>query len=139
MLAQQYYAHPANAFWKIMGALTGAHIELPYHERLELLQHAHIALWDVLQSCERPGSLDAHITAEHANDFSQFFSQHPHISHIYFNGAKAEQAFRKFVLNHQPLPALQLQRLPSTSPAHAAMPYADKLSAWSRCMPILNS
>jgi len=128
--AQQYYAHPHNTFWKIMGELTGAQPQLPYEQRLEKLMQAGIALWDVLQTCERKGSLDADIKHEQANDFSTFLANHPHITHVYFNGGKAEQSFRKFVLKEQPLPELKLRRLPSTSPAHAGMPYEAKLSEW---------
>ena len=127
---QQYYAHPHNAFWKIMGELTGAHPVLPYAQRLAILKSCSIALWDVLASCEREGSLDADIRAEAANDFATFFTRHPHIGRVCFNGSKAEQSFRKFVLGKQVLPQLEFQRLPSTSPAHAGMSYADKLSAW---------
>lgn len=126
----QYYAHPANAFWKIMGELVGAHPGLPYAEKLAILKSSGIALWDVLALCEREGSLDAAIKGESANDFTAFFARHPHISKVCFNGSKAEQSFRKFVLDKQVLPPLELHRLPSTSPAHAGMPYADKLQAW---------
>jgi hypoxanthine-DNA glycosylase len=126
----QYYAHPQNAFWKIMGELVGAKRELPYEERLLKLTAAHIALWDVLKTCEREGSLDSDIQNETANDFAAFFKSHPLITHVFFNGAKAEQSFNKFVLGNQKLPALTFQRLPSTSPAHAGMRYAEKLRAW---------
>lgn len=127
---QRYYAHPSNAFWKIMGELVGADPALPYEARLEVLQQSAIALWDVLASCQRESSLDAHIRSEAANDFASFFARHPQISHVYFNGSKAEQSFNKFVLGKQVLPPLQLSRLPSTSPAHAGMRYPEKLAAW---------
>jgi hypoxanthine-DNA glycosylase len=127
---QQYYAHPHNAFWRIMGELTGAHPALPYPQRLQALKAAHFALWDVLHSCEREGSLDSDIAAEEANDFASFFAQHPHITHVYFNGTKAEQSFRRSVLGKQALPPLKLLRLPSTSPAHAGMRYEEKLKLW---------
>ncbi len=126
----QYYAHPQNAFWKIMGELIGAHPGLPYAQRLVLLKSSGIALWDVLATCERQGSLDADIRTEAANDFTAFFARHPHITKVYFNGSKAEQSFRKFVLGKQSLPPLGFVRLPSTSPAHAGMRYAEKLQAW---------
>ncbi len=127
---RQYYAHPANAFWKIMGELVGAHPSRPYEERLGALRSSGIALWDVLASCVRESSLDSHIRKEKANDFAAFFAGHPHITQVFFNGAKAEQSFRKFVLDRQKLPPLELHRLPSTSPAHAGMRYADKLRVW---------
>lgn len=113
-----------------MGELIGAHPGLPYAQRLTILKSSGIALWDALASCEREGSLDADIRAEAANDFTAFFAQHPHITKVCFNGSKAEQSFRKFVLDKQALPPLKFQRLPSTSPAHAGMRYEDKLQAW---------
>lgn len=127
---QQYYAHPHNAFWKIMGELTGAHPALPYAQRLQVMQNAHVALWDVLHSCERQGSLDSNIEAEQVNDFEKFFKRHPRITRICFNGAKAEESFRRYVTGRQALPELHYTRLPSTSPAHAGMRYEEKLAAW---------
>jgi TDG/mug DNA glycosylase family protein len=130
----QYYAHPQNAFWKIMGELVGFDPHLPYEERLHKLTAAHIALWDVLASCERESSLDTHIRNEKANDFATFFTQHPRITHVFFNGAKAEQSINRFVLGKQKLPPLEFVRLPSTSPAHAGMRYAEKLKVWREAM-----
>lgn len=127
----QYYAHPSNVFWKLMGELINAHPHLPYEQRLEILKSSGIALWDVLAACERgESSLDSNIKEEAANDFAEFFSKHPHIAQVFFNGSKAEQCFKKFVLDNQTLPPLALYRLPSTSPAHAGMRYTDKLKAW---------
>lgn len=134
---KQYYAHPQNAFWKIMGETIGAHPGLPYEERLKALAGAHIALWDVLSSCMRESSLDSHIRKEEANDLASFLALHPHITHVFFNGAKAEQSFKKYVLGKQKLPPLEFHRLPSTSPAHAGMRYADKLKAWKTTFKIL--
>ena len=130
LLEKQYYALPQNAFWKIMGELAGAYPDLPYEKRLDALRASGIALWDVLASCERKSSLDSHIRKESANDFALFFVQHPHITHVFFNGAKAEQCFKKFVQGKQALPPLEFCRLPSTSPAHAGMRYEGKLDAW---------
>lgn len=130
--AGEYYAHPQNAFWPLMGALFGAGRDLPYPQRLARLQSRGIALWDVLESCERPGSLDADIVESslRTNDLIGFLRRHPGIRRIYFNGAKAEACFRR----HVRLPAdlgLPRQRLPSTSPAHATLDFAAKLAAWS--------
>jgi hypoxanthine-DNA glycosylase len=127
---KQYYAHPANAFWKVMGELVGAHPFLSYEDRLEVLRSSGIALWDVLASCVRESSLDSHIRNEKANDFASFFAGHSRVMRVYFNGAKAEQSFNKFVLAKQTLPPLTFQRLPSTSPAHAGMRYEEKLELW---------
>lgn len=127
----QYYALPQNAFWKIMGELVGAGTTVSYQERLRILKASGIALWDVLASCERSeSSLDSRIRNETANDFETFFKKHPHITRVFFNGSKAEQSFKKLVLGKQQLPQLEFHRLPSTSPAHAGMRYADKLRRW---------
>jgi len=130
--AGQYYAHPRNAFWPILGELAGAAPALPYEARALKLRAAGIALWDVLASCTRRGSLDADIDPDsiHPNDFAAFFRTHPHISRVYFNGTMAEQSFRKHVLPHLVHPALHLRRLPSTSPANASLRYEQKLEAW---------
>jgi hypoxanthine-DNA glycosylase len=130
----QYYAHPQNAFWQIMGDLVGTHPNLPYPQRLHVLTATHIALWDVLHSCEREGSLDSDIEQEKANDFAAFFARYPRITCVYFNGAKAEQSFKRFVLGKQKLPPLEFARLPSTSPAHAGMRYEEKLKVWREAM-----
>ncbi len=133
LAAQQYYAHPRNAFWPIMGQLFGFAADLPYAERLMQLRARGIGLWDVLQSCERQGSLDSAIRAEQPNDFASLLQQQPGIRALAFNGAKAAQSFRKLVLpslQTQPLPVLL--NLPSTSPAHAALNQADKLRVWQQ-------
>ena len=132
LAAAQYYAHPRNAFWPIMGALFGAGPELPYRERLQRLESAGVALWDVIAACERAGSLDSAIAAAsiEANDFARLFRDCRHIRHVFFNGAAAETAFRRHVRGRIVLPALSFTRLPSTSPAHAARNFEAKLAAW---------
>ena len=132
LAAAQYYAHPRNAFWPIMGALFGAGPELPYRERLQRLEAAGVALWDVIAACERAGSLDSAIATAsiEANDFARLFRDCRHIRHVFFNGAAAETAFRRHVRGRIVLPALSFTRLPSTSPAHAARNFEAKLAAW---------
>jgi hypoxanthine-DNA glycosylase len=129
--AGRYYAHPRNSFWHIMGELFGAGRSLPYEERVERLQSVGVALWDTLQACSRPGSLDASITEDVANDFSAFFAKYPNITHVFFNGRKAEAAFRRYALPSLPEEHHIFTRLPSTSPAHAAMRLKAKVQAWS--------
>ncbi len=130
----QYYAHVRNAFWPIMGALFGAAPELAYAQRLHRLQSQGIALWDVLRCCERVGSLDVDISEASivANDFATFFAQHPRIQRVFFNGAKAETAYRKYVLPTLTgsYAALHYLRLPSTSPAHVGVTLDQKLERW---------
>lgn len=130
--AGEYYAHRQNAFWRMMAELLQFDIAMPYALKVAALQSAHIALWDVLQSCSRVGSLDAKIERESevANDFVSFFRNHAQITQLFFNGAKAEAFFRREVLAELDTSAMQLLRLPSTSPAHAALPYTEKLNAW---------
>lgn len=133
LAASRYYAHERNAFWRIMGDLVGALPSLPYEARLARLQAAGIALWDVIGRCERYGSLDADIVAGsvQANDFAGFFATYPDIERIYFNGTAAETTFRRHVLPDFADRLPPQYRLPSTSPAHAARGYAEKLAAWS--------
>jgi len=130
--ARQYYAHPRNQFWRIVGDLLGFDPALPYDERVAGLAASGIALWDVLKSCTRAGSLDADIENGSIvpNDFKKFFAGHPLIRRVYFNGATAESCYRRHVLSLLPAPPLEYRRLPSTSPAHAALSYEKKRAAW---------
>jgi hypoxanthine-DNA glycosylase len=131
---EQYYGHPQNAFWPIMGRLFGAGPELPYEARKIILIKRRVAVWDVLQSCRRAGSLDTAIErdTETPNDFATFFGEHRQVTAVFFNGQKAETAFRCHVFHTlDPLRReLQFVRLPSTSPAHAGRSFKEKLQAW---------
>ena len=129
--AGQYYAHPRNAFWHIMGELFGAGPSLPYPERVTILQSVGVALWDSLQACVRPGSLDASITEEVPNDFPSFFATYPNITHVFFNGGKPEQAFRRHLLPTLHADRHVFVRLPSTSSGYAATRLDAKVRAWS--------
>jgi TDG/mug DNA glycosylase family protein len=130
----EYYGLPHNVFWRIMGDLFSAGADLPYSERLRVLTSHGVALWDVLDSCYRPGSLDSAIDERTAkiNDFAALFSDHRMITHVFFNGKKAADIFAKRILpiieNGQP--AKTYVTLPSTSPALASMTYAEKLDQW---------
>ena len=130
--ANRYYAHPRNQFWPIMGAVFGMAVNAPYEDRLAELQSHGVALWDVVHSCERPGSLDASIAADSvvANDFAGFFAEHPHIHTVCFNGATAEASYRRHVLPALSDVPMRYARLPSTSPAHASLSFDQKLAAW---------
>lgn len=137
---QQYYGHPRNLFWPILSELCGFSLEQSYPARLAALQQHRIALWDVLQHCERQGSLDSAIRNETPNDFNLFLQQHPKIRLIAFNGRKAERSFRRLVLPSLPcdLPC-ELLCLPSTSPANASMSPASRLEIWSQLRDQLNN
>jgi len=140
LVANQYYAHPHNAFWPILSELLGLPKGAPYALKIQALKTAHIALWDVLQSCTREGSLDAHIqpSSEKPNNFQLFFKTHPNIRHVFFNGSKAENCFKRHVLKTlKPFSwpsSLSYMRLPSTSPAHASRSYAQKLEVWRKAL-----
>jgi hypoxanthine-DNA glycosylase len=132
--ARQYYAHPRNQFWRIMGALYGATPQRPYAQRIALLQENGVAVWDVLHSCVRRGSLDSAIenASVAPNDLPEFLRQHRKITAVRCNGALAYAAFRRYfgAACLQDFPWLDCRRLPSTSPAHASWSYARKSAAW---------
>lgn len=128
--AGQYYAHGRNRFWPYMGILVGAEPSLPYPQRLQRLESAGIAVWDVIANCRREGSLDSAIHDETVNDFGGFLAQHPGIATVLFNGAKAETTFVRHALPALAHLGLRRRRLPSTSPANASQTDAAKLAAW---------
>ncbi|GHA71079.1 DNA-deoxyinosine glycosylase [Cognatilysobacter bugurensis] len=126
----RYYAHPQNRFWQFMQSVLGVDARAPYEARIAAMRGSGVALWDVLAECEREGSLDSAIRAEVANDFEGFLSAHPHLKLIAFNGAKAEQSFRRSALPRLGTNVPELRRLPSTSPANASQSESAKLDAW---------
>lgn len=142
LAAAQYYAHPRNAFWPIIGALLGFSPDLPYPDRVSRLRVGGIALWDVLHSCARHGSLDADIEEDsiRPNAIGPLLRQYPAIRSVFFNGTRSELAFRRYVLPEigPDRPDLTYRRLPSTSPAHAARSFAQKLNAWAAVLPAID-
>jgi hypoxanthine-DNA glycosylase len=127
LAAHQYYGNPRNAFWRIAGEIVGVDADAPYDARTAALRAHGIAVWDVLRSCRRKGSLDSAIERNSmvVNDFERLFSEHPSIERVLFNGAAAEQNYRRLA-GEPPRPHV---RLPSTSPAQT-MRFEDKLAAW---------
>jgi len=131
--AGQYYGHPRNAFWPIMGELFGFDAAAPYPLRVAALQQNGIAVWDVLAACVRPGSLDSDIdpASIQVNDFDSFLRAQPGLRRVCFNGAKAHAVFRRRVLPALVVaPIFDMVQLPSTSPAHAGMAFMDKCRIW---------
>lgn len=128
LAAGQYYAHPRNDFWRLMGPVIGRDLApMPYAERLEALAEAHVGLWDVIASAERQGSLDSAIRTPQAADLRGLVGQLAALRAIGFNGAKASALGRKVL---DPVPSsLALLTLPSSSPAHAR-PLAEKARSW---------
>jgi hypoxanthine-DNA glycosylase len=139
--AVQYYAHPRNAFWPIMGELFGVDYQATYDFRVSELVKLPLILWDTLGACDRPGSLDSNIDirSAQANDFPALLRQFPEISAIAFNGATSEKYFRKLVVPILPgITDIELLRMPSTSPANAGMSFAQKLAAWRRILDFID-
>lgn len=130
----QYYAHPRNGFWHIMGDLFGAGPDIPYDDRLSILLENGIALWDVIRECTRTGSLDSDIDELSIvpNDFESLFATHSQINRIFFNGGKAEQSFNRYVCPGliEQLKNIKCSRLTSTSPANARYTIQDKTVMW---------
>ena len=131
---QQYYGHPRNVFWPVMSSLFGSDPELSYQRRKEVLKENGIAVWDVLQSCNRLGSSDSNIKLAtiKTNDFAGFFAKYGSITQIFFNGRMAEKLYLKRILptlNHR-FSYLVYQSLPSTSPAYAVLKLEQKIEAW---------
>jgi double-stranded uracil-DNA glycosylase len=135
--AQQYYAHPQNQFWRIMGEICGAGPGLPYDERLQVLLRQRLGLWDVLASCVRGGSLDSAIEHQSAlaNDLLPLLRSGS-VLRLCCNGGTAHAALRRHfgkALAHE-FPRIDIRRLPSTSPANASWNYARKLEAWTEAL-----
>jgi hypoxanthine-DNA glycosylase len=134
----QYYAHPQNAFWKIMDALFGAGRHLDYPVRLDRLRAHGIGLWESLHSCQRAGSLDSAIVPAtmEPNDFNAFYAEHPRITHVFFNGGTSASVYRRHVVPRLSADHAHIrhERLPSTSPAHATLDFEQKLSAWREAL-----
>jgi TDG/mug DNA glycosylase family protein len=131
---QQYYGNPRNAFWRICSAALGIDAQAPYTERCSRVMDARIAVWDVLHACVRKTSLDADIVEDSivANNFAELLLNCPELHAIYFNGAVAERLFKRYVLPQlaDGVAGRSMLRLPSTSPANAAMNFEAKLARW---------
>ena len=137
LAAGQYYGHPRNAFWWIMGELYWPDQTLDYPQRCERLIKQGIAVWDVLASCERPGSLDSAIVAgsEVCNDIPGLLHEQPGIQCVLLNGGKAQQSFRRHLRSRLEVSLPSIVNLPSTSPANAGMRPPEKLIRWAEALP----
>lgn len=129
----EYFGNPRNAFWPVMAELLGRPAGEDYAARTRMLLEARIAVWDVLARAQRQGSLDAAIVAASAavNDFTGFFTEHPEVRAVFFNGRTARMFWDRRVAGSQDLPGgLALATLPSTSPANAGLARDEKAAAW---------
>ncbi|WP_299329235.1 DNA-deoxyinosine glycosylase [Parasphingopyxis sp.] len=126
----QYYAHPQNRFWDLVGAALGVELrERDYTDRLAILLHHNIGLWDVIADAHRSGSLDSAIRDARENDLRALATSLPALSAIAFNGKKSAKTGRKQLGDAGD--AYRLIDLPSSSPAYAAMPFEEKCARWS--------
>lgn len=125
--AQQYYAHPQNRFWKLIQQIYNINDFHSYEEKLNTLLENKIGLWDVCAQAKRKGSMDLDILEEIPNDLYVFFSQHPQIHTIIFNGQKANKVFEK---HFKKTDQYQYYTLPSTSPANAQYSLEKLLREW---------
>ncbi len=126
LAAGQYYAHPRNQFWPLLGTLIGEPLaQLPYEQRLKRVLAHRIGIWDVLDACERVGSLDSNIRRYRPNDFARLKQRAPKLERVIFNGGTAGRFAREFAAA-----GFETRIAPSTSPAHAARSFEHKLALW---------
>ncbi|WP_416150543.1 DNA-deoxyinosine glycosylase [Salipaludibacillus sp. HK11] len=129
---QQYYGNPRNHFWAILSELLDSDLtEVSYEEKCAFLKEKKIALWDVIATCEREGSLDSAIRREKMNDLTNLIKLFPTIQGIGLNGTKAFQSFQTY-LKKQPIPNIAYTKLPSTSPVPGknVKSFAEKVESW---------
>jgi len=143
LVAQQYYAHPRNAFWPVMQALFQIDLHLPYEERIEKLKTEQIALWDVVHQCRRNGSLDTAIEADSVivNDIAGLLRHNIGIVAVFCNGGGAWQLLQRYVVrsaseSHVRVP---VYKMPSTSPANARMSVQQKFLEWQLLKQVIES
>lgn len=123
---QFFYGHPQNRFWKVIAAITKEEVPVTVQEKKELLLSHHIAVWDVIQSCDIIGSADSSIKNVVPSDISRILEQAP-IKKIYGNGAKACELYNTYLL---PVTKRPIAKLPSTSPANAAWSLERLVEEW---------
>lgn len=133
--AAQYYANPRNLFWTVMAELFGIDIDCEYQVKVQQLRGLPIILWDTLKACHRQGSLDSKIlnTDIQANDIAALLRQYSTVQAIAFNGGASAKYFDRLIKPHLPDNlAIELLKMPSTSPANAGMKLEQKLELWRR-------
>ncbi|QHT58869.1 DNA-deoxyinosine glycosylase [Paenibacillus lycopersici] len=137
--ANQYYGNPRNHMWGVLYGLFGLEPDEAYEDRLAFAASHGIAMWDVIESCEREGSLDANIRAEVPNDLPGLIAEFPGIRCLIFNGTKSHDTFMKYFKTHPALAELTKLKLPSTSPipTKTMRSTADRIEAWRALLPYL--
>jgi double-stranded uracil-DNA glycosylase len=136
LAARQYYAHPQNQFWRLLGGVIGEDLHgMPYEERLDRLAEHRVGLWDVIASAVRPGSLDQAIREVAHNQLEHLRQGFPDLKAIAFNGATSAKIGRKLIGADDH--GLTLIDLPSSSPANTR-PFAEKATAWAELRRIIH-
>lgn len=128
--AGEYYGNPRNSFWQVMEGVFGVPAALPYHERLEGLKAAGVALWDVLAGCTRKGSSDASIRDARANDIPGLLRDHQTVRTVALNGRAAGQWLRRVHPAVWEMEGVVVLAFPSTSPANARLSVEEKVALW---------
>lgn len=123
---QFYYGHPQNRFWKVLSAVTGEELPVTIAEKKAMLLRQHIAIWDVIASCDIRGSSDSSIQNVVVNPIEQLLKQSS-IRKIYGNGDKACKLYEKYCLEKT---GMTIHKLPSTSPANAAFSLDELIRLW---------
>ena len=131
---QEYYGNRGNSFWKLLFTIFDQPLTENYAEKKQLLIEKNIALWDVLEFCERTGSLDSNIKNEKANDFKSFYKKYPNIKHVFFSSKNASNYYDKYVGRRSDIP---YTILPSPSGANASKSFLQKLEEWKAIMEAL--
>ena len=121
-----FYGHPQNRFWKVTSAVFGDEVPRTIPEKKEFLLRNHIALWDVIGSCDIEGSADSSIRNVSANDLSQIL-YNSKVERIFVNGKTAEKYYKKYT---EPVTGIEAVCLPSTSPANAMCSLEQLISIW---------
>jgi double-stranded uracil-DNA glycosylase len=134
--AGEYYANPRNQFWRIIENHLKIPEAAPYPERISALKERHVALWDVIHSCERDGAMDNTIRNVTLNNIPLFIQDHPTIRIVLANGVTAGRYLKK--IGDFASPCISIRILPSTSPANARTSFRDKLRAWETLSDVVN-
>ncbi len=132
----QYYAHPRNLFWPILFGLFGETPPADYDARLAFALERGVALWDVVAAGQREMSADSTIRSEAANAIDDLLDRHPAIRGVAFNGTGARRLHDRHLTRR---PHLTYLALPSTSPAHARLGFAEKLASWVALRDVLRA
>lgn len=132
---REYYGNRGNQFWRLLFGLMGKELSHDYTVKINFLKENHIALWDVLEYCEREGSLDSKIKNEISNDFKSFYKSYPDIQYVFFSSKNAAVYYDKYVGKSA---GITYEILPSPSGANATKSFAEKLQIWrEKILPLI--